>query len=132
LGSEREAEKTVAVVPPSAQHVADISAATDGQADVFEHHVAAFRRSFQRVLRRKPTRLQRELMDRAAILTTKAKLAALDSTVSPNDLVRLDGLAARARAEMFAMFAAKQEPDDGASDLDRYLQRRAAENEAAP
>ena len=33
---------------------------------------------------------------------------------------------------MFTMFAAKQEPDDGASDLDRYLQRRAAENEAAP
>ena len=120
------------MVPPSAQHVADISATTDGQADAFEHHVAALRRSFQRVLRRKPTRLQRELMDRAAILTTKAKLAALDPTVSPNDLVRLDGLAARARSEMFAMFAAKQEPDDGASDLDRYLQRRAAENEAAP
>jgi hypothetical protein len=32
---------------------------------------------------------------------------------------------------MFAMFAAKRESDDGASDLDRYLQRRAAESETA-
>ena len=33
---------------------------------------------------------------------------------------------------MFTMFAAKQAPEDDASDLDRYLQRRTAENEAAP
>jgi hypothetical protein len=92
----------------------------------------ALKRAFQRELGRKPTCLQRTAIDRAATLTAKAEAAALDPVTTANDVVRLDHAAARARAEMFAMFAAKRESDDGASDLDRYLQRRAAENEAAP
>jgi hypothetical protein len=95
------------------------------------YRARALRRAYQRELGIKPNTIQRTLIDRAAVLTAKAEAAALDPLVKPNDLVRLDGIAARARAEMFAMFAAKCEPDDGASDLDRYLQRRAAESETA-
>jgi hypothetical protein len=84
------------------------------------------KRAFQRELGRKPTCLQRTAMDRAATMTAKAEAAAQDPETTVNDVVRLDHAAARARAEMFAMFAAKREFDDGASDLDRYLQRRAA------
>ena len=91
----------------------------------------ALKRAFQRELGRKPTCLQRTAMDRAATLTAKAETAALDPVTTANDVVRLDNAAARARAEMFAMFAATRESDDGASDLDRYLQRRAAESETA-
>jgi hypothetical protein len=91
----------------------------------------ALKRAFQRELGRKPTCLQRTAIDRAATLTAKAEAAALDPLTTANDVVRLDRAAARARAEMFAMFAAKREPDDGASDLDRYLQRRAAGSEGA-
>jgi hypothetical protein len=75
--------------------------------------------------------VQRTAMDRAATMTAKAEAAAFDPATTANDVVRLDNAAARARAEMFAMFAAKREPDDGGSDLDRYLQRRAAESETA-
>jgi len=92
----------------------------------------ALKRAFQRELGRKPTCLQRTAIDRAATLTAKAEAAALDPVTTANDVVRLDHAAARARAEMFTMFAAKQAPEDDASDLDRYLQRRTAENEAAP
>jgi len=100
--------------------------------DVQGRRVLALRRAYQRELAHKPTLIQKTLIDRAAVLTAKAEAAALDPTTTANDVVRLDHAAARARAEMFAMFAAKQEPNDGASDLDRYLQRRAAEDEVAP
>jgi hypothetical protein len=105
-----------------------ISAASHAQV----RRTSALRRAFQRELGRKPTCLQRTAMDRAATMTAKAEAAALDPATTANDVVRLDNAAARARAEMFAMFPAKREPDDGASDLDRYLQRRTAEGEMAP
>jgi hypothetical protein len=104
-----------------------ISAASHAQV----RRTSALRRAFQRELGRKPTCLQRTAMDRAATMTAKAEAAAFDPATTANDVVRLDNAAARARAEMFAMFAAKREPDDGGSDLDRYLQRRAAESETA-
>jgi hypothetical protein len=104
-----------------------ISAASHAQV----RRTSALRRAFQRELGRKPTCLQRTAMDRAATMTAKAEAAALDPATTANDVVRLDNAAARARAEVFAMFAAKREPDDAASDLDRYLQCRAAESETA-
>ncbi len=64
--------------------------------------VLALKRAFQRELKAKPTLLQRTLMDRAAVLTSRAEAAALDPGTSENDVVRLDGAAARARAAMFA------------------------------
>ena len=119
---------TVSTVPESRDQPTAMSAASHAQV----RRTLALKRAFQRELSRKPTCLQRTAIDRAATLTAKAEAAALDPVTTANDVVRLDHAAARARAEMFAMLAAKQDSDDGASDLDRYLQRRAAENEAAP
>ena len=87
-----------------------ISAANGDQADALERHVAALRRSFQRKLRHRPTLLQRELMHQAAILTAKAKQAALDPSVTLDDLVRVNGAASRARAEMLESFVRKPDP----------------------
>jgi hypothetical protein len=89
-------------------HAAAISVASDAQADALERHVAALRRSFQRKLRKKPTVLQRELMNQAALLTARATAAANDPNVTANDLVRLNGMAARLRNEMLASF--EEEP----------------------
>jgi hypothetical protein len=68
------------------------------------------RRAFQRALGTKPTLHQKMLRDRAAVLTVKAEQAALDPATSANDVVRLDGAAARARAAMFESFAKKGDP----------------------
>ena len=59
------------------------------------------RRSFVRqFLRRKPTRLESAVIDRAALMTALAEAAALDPMVHPDTVVRLDGAAARARAAL--------------------------------
>jgi hypothetical protein len=68
------------------------------------------RRAFQRALGTKPTIQQKLLRDRAAVLTVKAEAAALDPATSANDVVRLDGAAARARAAMFESFGKKLAP----------------------
>ena len=75
-----------------------------------ERRGAALRRSFQRELGHRPTMLQSTLMQRAAVLTARAEAAALDLRAKPNDVVRLDGAAHRARAAMFEAFATKREP----------------------
>jgi hypothetical protein len=77
-----------------------MSAASEAQA----RRVMALKRAYQRELAHKPTLIQKTLIDRAAVLTAKAEAAALDSSVTPNDLVRLDNRAEQARAEMFAAF----------------------------
>jgi hypothetical protein len=96
-----------------ADQLPDMSAATDAQA----RRVLALKRAFQRELRHRPTTLQRTLIDRAAIMTARAEIAASDPNTSPNDVVRLDGAASRARAAMFGAIA-KREP---ARSLDAYL-----------
>jgi hypothetical protein len=68
----------------------------------------ALKRAFQRELGAKPTTLQATLMDRAAILTAKAEMAAFDSETSVNDIVRLDNRAKQAREEMFAAIKRKR------------------------
>jgi hypothetical protein len=70
----------------------------------------ALRRAYQRALAHKPTMIQKSLIDRAAVLTALAERAALDPTVTANDLVRLDNKAERARAEMFEAFGERQKP----------------------
>jgi hypothetical protein len=89
-----------------ASQVADMSPVCDAQA----RRAAALRRAFQRELNHKPTTLQRTLIDRAVILTARAEIAALDPNTSPNDCVRLDGAAARARAAMFAVITKRALP----------------------
>ncbi len=73
-------------------------------------------RAFQRELGRKPTEIQKTLMVRAARLTCVAELALLDSSVTPNDKVRLDHAAGRAREEMRGAFEQR-----GASSLQELL-----------
>jgi hypothetical protein len=72
--------------------------------------ISALTRAFQRQLARRPTTLQRTLIDHAATLTAKAAVAANDPSVALTDVVRLDRAAARARAEMQAAFDRKPAP----------------------
>jgi hypothetical protein len=81
-----------------------MSAASDPQA----RRMLALKRAYQRELAHKPTLIQKTLIDRAATLTVLAERAALDSSVTPNDLVRLDNKAERARHEMFEAEAASR------------------------
>src|SRR5262245_58372094 len=57
-------------------------------------------RAYQRVLRRKPNTIEKAAMRRAALLTARAEAAAIDPEVTLDDLVRIDNLAARARARL--------------------------------
>lgn len=82
---------------------ADMSPVSAAQA----RRVLALKRAFQRELGHKPTTIQKSLIDRAAVMTAKAEAAALDSTVTANDCVRLDNTANRARAAMFDAFEAR-------------------------
>ena len=55
------------------------------------------RRGLQRLLRRKPTMVERALLDRAALMTLRAEMAAFDPASKSDDLCRLDNVARRAR-----------------------------------
>ena len=89
----------------SGDQAAPMSAASEAQA----RRVLALKRAYQRELAHKPTLIQKTLIDRAAVLTAKAEAAALDPTVTANDLVRLDNKAERARAEMFESIKREEE-----------------------
>jgi hypothetical protein len=58
------------------------------------------KRLFARGIGRTPTAKQKLALARAALLTAKAEQAAADPLTRANDLVRLDGAAARARREL--------------------------------
>jgi hypothetical protein len=92
-------------VSESGDQAAPMSAASEAQA----RRVLALKRAYQRELAHKPTLIQKTLIDRAAVLTAKAEAAALDPTVTANDLVRLDNKAERARAEMFESIKREEE-----------------------
>jgi hypothetical protein len=62
--------------------------------------VESLRRAYQRGIGRKLTLLERAAMLRAATLTVRAEMAALDANASLEDVVRLDNAAARARAKL--------------------------------
>jgi hypothetical protein len=94
-------------------HNADTSAANAVQAasmPALERYAEALRRGYQRRLRRKPTTLEREVIDRAATLTARARFAAVDPACTHNQLVRIANLAARARSEA-EQLAATTAPD---------------------
>jgi hypothetical protein len=83
--------------------------------------IAYFRRVFAKGLGRKATSIQAVAITNAAVLTARAEAAANDPHTTANDLVRLSGCALRARTEMQALLAKR---DDGA-DLDHYLEASA-------
>ena len=65
----------------------DKSAASAVQAN----RVLTLKRAYQRQLGRKPTVHEKSLLDRAAVLTARAEVAALDPATTTNDIVPLDG-----------------------------------------
>jgi hypothetical protein len=61
------------------------------------------KRALQRQLNRRPTTVERCAMDRAALMTLRAEIAARDSKASSADVVRLDNAARRARKDFEAL-----------------------------
>ena len=97
-----------------------MSGSSDLAQDELTRRFLALKRAFQRELRHRPTFLQKTLMNTAAMAMAKAELAATDTTITPNDYVRLSNHARQARAEMFASFQSKKL--DGDDTLDKYLE----------
>jgi hypothetical protein len=67
-----------------------------------EHRVRYYARVFARGIGRSPTSPVRLAIARAARLTAIAEAAALNPETSANDVVRLDGCAAKSRRDMEA------------------------------
>jgi hypothetical protein len=89
--------------------------------DPLAKRIAHYRRVFTRGRGRKTTGLQSHAVMHAAVLTARAEVAALDPSISANDLVRLSNEARRARADMEVALT-KREPEPEGSALDRYLE----------
>src|SRR5262245_37699757 len=74
--------------------------------DASDRRIAELRRAFQRALRRRPTMIERTAIERAARLTWRAEVAAVDPNATLDDVVRLDNAAARARSRLEALIGA--------------------------
>jgi hypothetical protein len=61
------------------------------------------KRALQRQLNRRPTTFERAAMDRAALMTLRAEIAARDPDATSADVVRLDNAARRARNDFCAL-----------------------------
>src|SRR5262249_2481212 len=68
------------------------------------------RRAFQRLLKRRPTTIERVTMDRGARFPARAEAAAADPSGTQEGGVRVDGAATRAQRRMVALFEAKRSP----------------------
>ncbi len=90
--------------------------------DPLARRIAHLRKAYARGLGHKPSTLQAAAIDRAARLTALAEQAAADPQSTSNDVVRLDGQAARARRDMAAELGAKSEPVETLQD---YVRSRA-------
>jgi hypothetical protein len=93
---------------------------TDNPADkaaAFDARVQRYLRAFQVALRRRPTDLQRDLMQAAAIAQSRYEEALRDPHCKPQDLEALERIARRAGNAMHASFKIKPEGDA----LSRYL-----------
>jgi hypothetical protein len=62
-----------------------------------QERLAELKRGFQRQLNRKGTAIELAALDRAALMTLRAEIAAFDGKATSNDIVRLDNAARRAR-----------------------------------
>ena len=85
---------------PSLPHSPDSYASFDGQ-------VRAYRRAFQRELRRRPTNLQRVLMETAAVSAARFDYAAPNPDYGAQNLAHLMRVARRAAEAMRASFPAR-------------------------
>ncbi len=95
--------------------------------DVLSKRIAHLRKAYAKGLGRKATTLEAAAINRAAMLTAKAEAAGCDANCSPNDVVRLDNAAARARLAMSAALKRKPPPMKSLQEYEREaLERRAA------
>jgi len=91
------------------------------QPDALLRRVRYFRKVFAVGIGKRATPLQAAAIDRAARLTARAEQAARDPNINANDLVRLDGCAARARDAMQALLdATKPKRALGPDSLKQY------------
>jgi hypothetical protein len=90
-----------------------------------ELHVA-----LKRLLPRRLTNIEKLALSRAVTLTVRAEAAALDPDCNPNDVVRLDGVAARARRAWQQIAAADGARRSAVPSLSEYLAR--AQERASP
>lgn len=109
--SSQPPEETATKKPPQVSPVRLVAPpaqpphpAADQRRITAEERLQTLKQGYQRELRRKPTAIQKQLMDRAALLSVKAEIAVYDTTTSANDIVRLDRQAQRAREEMRRSF----------------------------
>jgi hypothetical protein len=80
---------------------------TDNPADkaaAFDARVQRYLRAFQGGLRRRPTDLQRDLMQAAAVAQSRYDEALRNPDIRPNDLEALERIARRAGNAMWASF----------------------------
>jgi hypothetical protein len=82
-----------------------------------KERLAELRRALQRQLRRKGTAIELAALDRAALMTLRAEMAALDPKASSNDIVRLDNAARRARADFERVARIQPKPPKGKRDM---------------
>ncbi len=100
---------------PAAQ-VAD----TPPDKSALEHRVEELRAAWQRQLRKKPTILQRAIVNNACVLTARAEIASADPTCSINDYVRACRVAKEARDAVEAMLE-QAEPEERLLSLEEML-----------
>jgi hypothetical protein len=74
-------------------------------------HVERYKRAFQRALRRRPTHIQRGLMENAAAAQVKYDQALLDPRTGAQNLAHLERVARKAGNAMWASFPIRPEPE---------------------
>ena len=83
--------------------------------------LAELKRVFQRQLRRKPTAYEKAALDRAALLTLRAEIAARDIGSNSDDVVRLDNAARRARNDFERIAIPRKPRQRTMQDIEREL-----------
>jgi hypothetical protein len=89
--------------------MSDLNGRSPGASTAQDMRVAQLLRAYQRELGHRPTMLERHTMRRAALLSTRAELAALDPNASPDEIARIDDRACRARDALAKIIRAARE-----------------------
>jgi hypothetical protein len=83
--------------PLSSPPAVETSPTSDRPKKSAEARLVELKRALQRQLKRRPTAYEKAALDRAALMTVRAEIAAYDPNASSEDVVRLDNAARRAR-----------------------------------
>jgi hypothetical protein len=113
------------MLTPCSPHVAGTTTDRDtDKSGAFAGQVRVHLRAYQRVLRHRPTNIQRSLMLVAATAAARYAQAVADPTVSAQDLAHYERVQRKALAHMHASFPKRQPPP--ALTLADYLNTRSA------